>query len=292
MKKEYQLQNIYILTNSDCVWEQILNGDFDLWKKEIEKNIEKVAFFKEIGNLLKGCMNKENSLVLCDSREEIQKLQELGYFVAGWEHDKIKEGFSGLKLVLQELMEIDIEYLEKIFQRLSEKPWHIADTERLVIREMCEEDLHALYTIYDDEDVIKYTENLYENPEKELQYIKDYRKYIYEFYGYGTWVLIHKGSGELIGRAGLNHRPEFDEPELGFVIAKKYWRQGYAFEACKKILELAKKVYEMDQLQALVKKENLASIKLLEKLQFCYEEDITLDGENFRRYLLDTDIIN
>lgn len=287
MREKHSVQYIYILTESYDFWKRLQNGEFDSWKNEIEKKIEKLLFLRNLEELSKIEVDLENSLFLCDCMEEIQKLQNKGYYVAGWEEEEAEFKFNGLQMVVQNIQEIDCDYFEKIHQRLSERPWHIIDTERLEIWEMSEDDLQSLYTIYNDKDVVKYTENLYEDEEKELQYIKDYRKYIYGFYGYGTWVLINKQNGELIGRAGLTHRAEYDEAELGFVIGKKYWRQGYAYEACAKILELAKSVYEMEKVQALVNKGNMASIRLLEKLQFYYMEDISLDGEYFQRYLLD-----
>ena len=50
-------------------------------------------------------------------------------------------------------------------------------------------------------------------------------------------------------------------------------------------MEIGKSVYEFDKVQALVKKENEASIHLLKKLGFHYEKEIVLDGEEYQRYL-------
>ena len=60
---------------------------------------------------------------------------------------------------------------------------------------------------------------------------------------------------------------------------------GYAYEVCSHLLEIGWLVYEFEKVQALVKKENEASICLLKKLGFHYEEEIVLDGEEYQRYL-------
>ena len=43
---------------------------------------------------------------------------------------------------------------------------------------------------------------------------------MYGYYGYGMWLVFDKASGELIGRAGLEHRefPDAVELELGYLI--------------------------------------------------------------------------
>ena len=89
----------------------------------------------------------------------------------------------------------------------------------------------------------------------------------------------------LIGRAGFNFRPGYDEVELGFVIGYPFWRNGYAYEVCSHLLQLGKAVFEFEKVQALVDKENTASICLLEKLGFFYIENVTVDGHEYRRYL-------
>lgn len=53
-------------------------------------------------------------------------------------------------------------------------PWEILTTERCLIRETGAEDLDALYEIYADTSVTKYTEGLYPERAKEEAYLKDY----------------------------------------------------------------------------------------------------------------------
>ena len=56
--------------------------------------------------------------------------------------------------------------------------------------------------------------------DKETQYIQDYIKNVYEFYGFGMWTVVEKASGQVIGRAGVSYREGFSLPELGFMIGK------------------------------------------------------------------------
>ena len=121
--------------------------------------------------------------------------------------------------------------------------------------------------------------------EREKQYINDYIENIYKYYGFGTWLIHRKEDGKLIGRAGFNYRPGFEEAELGFVIGRSYWRKGYAYEVCRHLLQLGRDVFELEKVQALVDERNIASIALLQKLGFSYVENVILEGQKYSRYL-------
>ena len=282
-----KLHRVCIVTKQEDIFNIISAEEYRLWVKEMKRNNLEVVLtqsLKEMGIYIRG---KENSLFISDSDEILIDLKAKDCYIVAWEHGNQKVRSFTAKLAFQDLLETDADFFEKCFERLAGIPWKIAETKRLLIREMCEEDLELLYTIYRDPEITYYTENLYEDREKERQYIRDYIRYIYSYYGYGTWLLFQKETGELVGRAGLNPRPGFDETELGFLIAKKFWRQGYATEACLKIIEIAGNVFEMARLQALVEKENTASVSLLKKLNFQYYEDVEIDHKKYRRYLLE-----
>lgn len=229
--------------------------------------------------------DKDVSLFLSDQAETVDFLKSRNCGTIAWYHEGVKGTFWNAEIAVQNLEDISLDFLIKVYQRYRKIPWHIAETERLEIREMSENDLDSLYAIYQSEDVTRFTEGLYEDRETELQYIRGYIKNIYAYYGYGVWLLIEKKTGRLVGRAGISHRPGYEEAELGFLLGKEFWHQGFAFEACQKIIQIAKEVFEMNSLQALVKKENLASIKLLGKLGFYYAEEVMLEGESYQRFL-------
>ena len=114
-------------------------------------------------------------------------------------------------------------------------------------------------------------EDLFEDPEEETAYMKEYIRQIYGFYGYGMWT-VQLLSGELIGRAGLSVRECYELPELGFVIGRGYQGQGYAEEACRAVLAYGKSELSFEHVQALVEEENAPSRNLLAKLGFHFEK--------------------
>ena len=185
----------------------------------------------------------------------------------------------------------DIEYITlsritKMWERYHGIPWTIATTKRLVIREQTIGDIEALYEIYSDKEVTKYTEDLFEDPEEERAYLHDYIEKQYRFYEFGIWALTLKDDGRLIGRAGISVREGFDIPEVGYVVGKKYQRCGYAGEALAAIIEYAEEELGLDRLIAFTKEKNIPSVRLLRSLGFskCGKEIIR--GGKHAMYIL------
>ena len=194
-------------------------------------------------------------------------------------HDGNKEeSMSQIPYAITDFDGIDYAYLCNIAKRFYHIPWTILQTRRCVLREMTEDDLDALYEVYRDPEVSKYTENLYEDREKERTYIRDYIEQVYRFCGWGIWVIVLKETNTIIGRAGLAWRDGYDTPEIGFVIAKDYQRQGYAFEVCDSILHYCKEM-DFKTIRVLYQKENIASEKLCKKLGFEVKREFEEDGK-------------
>lgn len=147
------------------------------------------------------------------------------------------------------------------------------ETPRLVIREMCPDDIDVIYSIYEDNN-LEYMENLYDDRSREYEYIKDYQKYIYNFYDFGIWLFEDKKTGEIIGRGGAEYK--LDEAgnrnaELGYIIKKNSQRQGYAFEALSAILDYIAEYFDVPEVRAVIHPENTASVHLIGKLGFAYD---------------------
>ena len=199
--------------------------------------------------------------------------------------DKRQEKFQGGKYVFEGPGEMTAEYLDRIYRRFHKLPWDILETARCMIRETVEEDISDFYEIYKDPEITEYMEDLYDDPEREREYIRQYRENVYEFYEFGVWTVIKKDSGEIIGRAGLSMRAGCDDPELGFVIGKKWQRKGYAFEVLNAILTYGVSELLMDKVQALVEPENEPSLRLCRKLGFEKVCEVFADGIRYERLI-------
>lgn len=219
-----------------------------------------------------------STLIVTDSSEAAARLSEIGYYCVGVLHrGNDGEDFKGLKFIFEELEEVDMDSFVKAYQRYAGEPWEVIRTDRLLIRETTIEDIDEFYRIYADPDMTRYMEGLFEDPEDEKRYQKDYIDKVYGLLGFGVWTIIRACDNTIIGRAGYSVRNGFDEIELGFLIGKEYQHQGYAYEACSAILDYGKNLLLLVKVQALVKKENLVSIHLCEKLGFTQTEEVSVE---------------
>ena len=149
-------------------------------------------------------------------------------------------------------------------------PLLIGETDRLLIREFSEEDLPAVRGL-----------KLTETDKKLLgasagqlcdgDYFRHYIRNQYPLFGFGLWGVFLK-EGALTGLAGFGMLEgetgsgEEDLPELGYFTAPSFRRKGYAEEACRVCLLYAKEELGLDRVLLRVKKENLASLALGQKL--------------------------
>lgn len=232
----------------------------------------------------------QDILYVADEKRVLTILQDMGGYTVALYHEGVKGILSGTQYALEGLEEVDADFLKKVHQRYCKVPWDITQTDRCTIREMGPEDLEELYELYKEPEVTRYTEALFQDKEQEKQYINDYIENIYKYYGFGTWLIHRKEDGKLIGRAGFNYRPGFEEAELGFVIGYPYWRMGYAYEVCRHLLLIGREVFELETIQALVDENNKASVALLKKLGFQYREDVEIDNRRYQRYLYGSDM--
>ncbi|MBQ8039480.1 MAG: GNAT family N-acetyltransferase [Lachnospiraceae bacterium] len=228
----------------------------------------------------------EETLYITDNGDICHGLLEEKANVLVWLHENNREeNVSQAPYALENIEEVDLCYLERIYQRFQNLPWEIAQTPRCIIREMTEEDLDAVYEVYAAPSITKYMEGLYKERKKELEYTRSYIKHAYRFWGYGTWVIVRKADEKIIGRVGYNLRDGFEDVELGFVIMEEEQRKGYALECCEAVLKIGKEEYEFDTVQALVKEQNMPSLKLCEKLGFSNMGKVQVENEVYLKWI-------
>lgn len=196
-----------------------------------------------------------------------------------------QENFALSEYAIEKIEEVEYESLELAYLRLTGQPWTILETDRCVIRETTVEDIDCFYEIYKEPAITEYMEDLYADKDEEIAYIQDYIKNMYCFYGYGMWTVLEKAGGQIIGRAGISWREGYEIPELGFVIAVPYQRQGFAYEVCRAILAYGKEELGFTQFQAVIMEGNEKSMALCQKLGFTDEDELEMDGVNYKRML-------
>lgn len=83
------------------------------------------------------------------------------------------------------------------------------------------------------------------------------------------WAITLAGQDQLIGKCILfNFDPLYLRAEIGYVLNRRYWRQGLMRHALNAVIEFAFKTLELHRIEADVDAENLGSLALLEGLGF------------------------
>lgn len=224
-------------------------------------------------------------ITVSDEREALLTAKAVGRaFVAVGD-----EMFSGIgvEYAVESFEAVDEEYLERVLRRHLGLPWHIIESDRLLIRELTPEDYKS----------VSKEEDAFSNEEQYLAYLNSQ----YRFYEYGLWGIERRKDGILVGTAGVwnyepkrtgNNRVKIREPqnvwkldkknlenqieedfvlqlELGYRTFAPYRRNGYAEEACRLILSYIEEWYgEECEIFAVTKASNIASENLLKKLKF------------------------
>ena len=139
------------------------------------------------------------------------------------------------------------------------------ETERLYHRAFVEDDAEAFYALNSNPDVMRYTcEPMPGSVEEVREAIKNHRDF--DLYGYGRWGCFLKETGVLIGFCGLKFLTDLNAVDVGYRFLPQHWGKGFATEACRSSLQFGFAELGLDRIIGLVKPENLASRRVLEKV--------------------------
>ena len=140
------------------------------------------------------------------------------------------------------------------------------ETKRLRLRLFTMDDLQIMFRLSTDPDVIKYADTAVKDMEEARQRLEQGPLSDYKKYGYGRFAVELKETGQVIGFCGIKYLPEIDLPEVGYRYLKEYWGRGIGTEAAKVCVDFAREDLKIKKLIALIIPENIASIKVAEKL--------------------------
>lgn len=161
-------------------------------------------------------------------------------------------------------------------------------TERLILKEIViKEELKALLTIYEQEENMKYIQS--GKYDWTLQELEDRYQAINETgypKGFGVFAVKLRGENKVIGEAGLfNSFSDPEKMEIGYIIEQAYWNKGYGTEVCRGLINYAFNRLGCTELIARMYDQNVASVRVCEKLGF--EHVLTGEAANkkaFREY--------
>ena len=148
------------------------------------------------------------------------------------------------------------------------------ETERLILREIRESDLDAMFVLDSNATVHKYLGNkpitTKEQALKNIRYIQQQ----YNTFGIGRFAAIEKSSGDFIGWSGLKlnsgEKEELngiqDFIDIGYRFIPKYWGKGYATESSIATLKFGFEEMNYPVICGAADIDNIGSNKVLQKI--------------------------
>jgi RimJ/RimL family protein N-acetyltransferase len=143
------------------------------------------------------------------------------------------------------------------------------DAPRLRLRTLTEADVPALFEIFSNAETLRYWSHGPMSDRAEAdRLLDDIRRHA----AAGTlfqWGIARRETGEVIGTCTL-HRIErtHRRAELGYIVKRELWGNGYAHEALTTLLDHAFGTMGLHKLEADIDPRNEASIRSVEKLGF------------------------
>jgi RimJ/RimL family protein N-acetyltransferase len=152
-------------------------------------------------------------------------------------------------------------------------------TERLLLRHFHVRDEEAIYHIFCDPEVMRFSEGV-----KTKEWVQAWLHQCLERYqnwGFGPYAIVEQNNEKVIGYCGFSFFPNLDgQPEvaIGYRLRRSSWGNGYATEAATAVRDYAFAALGSKRLIALIDPSNVASIRVVEKIGMHYEKDLMLEG--------------
>jgi ribosomal-protein-alanine N-acetyltransferase len=158
-------------------------------------------------------------------------------------------------------------------------------TERLELRALTMADAPAAHRFYGDPEVMRWVAggalpDLAATEAMLRQVIAHER-----LRGFSWWAVVELASGELVGDAGLSsYAGRGPGVEMGYTFAREAWGKGYATEAAIASLRAAFGPLGLRRVVAVVRPENVASQRVLQKAGMVPDGRVDYHGAEHLRY--------
>lgn len=148
-------------------------------------------------------------------------------------------------------------------------------TENLLLRAFQKHDLQAYHKVLNHPDVFRWLGKTDGFSLVEVKQWIDGMQFWQNKHGYAPWAVIHRETGQLVGHCGLKFAEQFSETELMYAIHPDFSGQGYITEAANETIKTARAEYGIEKIIAFTLPHNVASRRVMEKLNMKYAGEIS-----------------
>lgn len=138
-------------------------------------------------------------------------------------------------------------------------------TPRLYLRKLTPEDRLSLCETLQDGQAMYAYEHAFS--ETEVDEWLDRQLARYRTDGFGLWALIRSADGAFLGQCGITMQSwgERRVPEIGYLLARRFWHNGYATEGAIGCREHAFRTLGLPEVYFIIRENNLPSRRVAER---------------------------
>ena len=159
------------------------------------------------------------------------------------------------------------------------------ETDRLVHRAFTAGDAQAFFALNSNPQVMRFTGEpalaSLSAAQRAIAHYPDFRTV-----GFGRWACVLKETQAVIGFCGLKYLADFDVVDVGYRFLPEYWGRGLATEACCASLQFGFSELGLNNIVGFVLPENIASIRVLEKVGMQSDGEVLYDNLRALRYVI------
>jgi len=152
-------------------------------------------------------------------------------------------------------------------------------TERLVLRRWRLGDREPFAALNADPEVMEHLHGLMTREESDA--FVDRIEAHWRDRGFGLWAVEVPGEAELIGYTGLATHPFMPVPEIGWRLARRFWRRGFATEAARAALADGFERVGLTEIVSFTIPANVRSTRVMERLGMTHDPIDDFDHPRF-----------
>lgn len=168
------------------------------------------------------------------------------------------------------------------------------ETDRLILRPWRQSDYADFWAMGQDAEVMEFLLPFADRAASDAT--ADRLQNHIETHGFGFWALEKKNAAPFIGFTGLIHvgadKPFAPAVEIGWRLARPYWRKGYASEAARAALNYGFEKLKLDEIVALTVPANTRSRAVMQRIGMTrnpaddFDNAAVPDGSPLKRHVL------
>ena len=148
----------------------------------------------------------------------------------------------------------------------------VLETDRLLLRKASLDDAADIFEYASDHEVPRF---MPWEPHQSIQTTYEYLEHVldgYRQHSPGPWALVHKRDAKMIGTCSFGSwERDHRRAEIGYVLNRRYWGQGYMAEAVRAIIAFGFRELGLNRIQARCDVPNIGSARVMEKAGMSFE---------------------